>query len=108
MLKCAVTMLGIASALTMVVPVFAQTTYPTRPITWVVPFAAGGVTDTVARKMAGPMSKVLGQTVVVENKPGAGGVLGTEAVASAKNDGYTVLYTSSARLWPFMLGSRVL
>ncbi|MBB3018107.1 tripartite-type tricarboxylate transporter receptor subunit TctC [Microvirga lupini] len=95
MSKYAVTMLGIATSLTMAVPAFAQTAYPTRPITWVVPFAAGGVTDTVARKMAGPMSKVLGQTVVVENKPGAGGVVGTEAVASAKNDGYTVLYTSS-------------
>jgi tripartite-type tricarboxylate transporter receptor subunit TctC len=65
--------------------------YPTRNVTMVVPFAAGGPTDTVARVLAQAMSKPLGQTVVVENKPSAGGVLGPESVKSAKPDGYTIL-----------------
>ena len=65
--------------------------YPTRPITLVVPFAAGGPTDVVARSLSVPMGKALGQTVVVENKPGAGGTLAASAVARANPDGYTFL-----------------
>lgn len=76
-------------------PARAETDWPTRPVTWVVPFAAGGVTDTTSRKIAALLSQKLGQTVIVENKPGAGGVVGTESVANAKPDGYTVLYASS-------------
>ncbi|MBD0415550.1 tripartite tricarboxylate transporter substrate binding protein [Tianweitania sp. Rool2] len=68
--------------------------WPTRPVTWVVPFAAGGVTDTTARKIAVVLADKLGQSVIVENKPGAGGIVGTEGVAVAKPDGYTVLYAS--------------
>ena len=69
----------------------AQPAYPTKPITVVVPFAAGGPTDTVARVMAQAMTKPMGQTVVVENKPGAGGTIAAEYVAKANPDGYTVL-----------------
>ena len=65
--------------------------YPTKPITMIVPFAAGGPTDTVARTVAVLMSKSLGQTVVVENVGGAGGNIGNEKVAKAAPDGYTVL-----------------
>ena len=65
--------------------------YPSRPITWVVPFAAGGPTDVVARTLSIPMGKALGQTVVVENKVGAGGTLAAAAVARAAPDGYTFL-----------------
>ena len=65
--------------------------YPTKPITMIVPFAAGGPTDTVARTVAALMSKTLGQTVVVENVGGAGGNIGNEKVAKATPDGYTVL-----------------
>lgn len=72
--------------------------WPSRPITWVVPFAAGGVTDVTSRKIAAVLSQQLGQPVVVENKPGAGGIVGTETVASAKNDGYTLLYGSGGPL----------
>ena len=71
---------------------FAQAagSYPTRPVTLIVPFPAGGVTDVVARELAEGMSKALGQPFVVENKPGVAGNLGTQAVARAKPDGYTL------------------
>jgi tripartite-type tricarboxylate transporter receptor subunit TctC len=69
---------------------FAQQ-YPTRNVTMLVPYAAGGPTDTVARVVAQAMSKPLGQTVVVENRPSAGGILAPEAVKNAKPDGYTIL-----------------
>ena len=66
-------------------------TYPSRAITLVVPFAAGGPTDVVARALSVPMGRALGQTVVVENKVGAGGTLAAGAVARAAPDGYTFL-----------------
>src|SRR5438445_5609930 len=65
--------------------------YPTRNITMLVPYAAGGPTDTVARVIAQSMSKPLAQTIVVENKPSAGGILAPEQVKNAKPDGYTIL-----------------
>ena len=65
--------------------------YPSRTITLVVPFAAGGPTDVVARAISVPMAKALGQTVVVENRTGAGGTLAAAAVARAAPDGYTFL-----------------
>ena len=65
--------------------------YPTQPVTIVVPFAAGGPTDTVARLVAQAMSEDLGQQVVVQNVGGAGGTLGAGQVATAPNDGYTLL-----------------
>jgi tripartite-type tricarboxylate transporter receptor subunit TctC len=65
--------------------------YPSRPITLVVPFAAGGPTDVVARTLAAVMTKSLGQSVVVDNKLGAGGTLAAGAVAKAAPDGYTFL-----------------
>lgn len=77
------------------VTAFAQQDYPNRPITWVVPFSAGGVTDTGARFLSKSLSERLGQAIVVENKPGAGGIVGSEYVANAKPDGYTFLYASS-------------
>jgi tripartite-type tricarboxylate transporter receptor subunit TctC len=64
--------------------------YPTRPIRLIVPFAAGGPADVLARIVAPPMAAVLGQNLVIENRAGAGGVLGVEAVAKAAPDGYTI------------------
>lgn len=69
----------------------AQSAYPTKTITMIVPFAAGGPTDTVARLVAQSMSKTLKQQVIVENVGGAGGTIGAARVAKADPDGYTVL-----------------
>jgi tripartite-type tricarboxylate transporter receptor subunit TctC len=70
---------------------YAQADYPSRPITMIVPFAAGGPTDTVGRLIAEPMTRVLGQQVLVENVGGAGGTLGAGRVAKADPDGHTIL-----------------
>lgn len=70
--------------------------YPTRALTWVVPFAPGGLADVGARMVARKLSENLGQPVVIENKPGAGGIVGAEAVANAKPDGYTFYYGAAA------------
>src|SRR5215467_1790862 len=64
--------------------------YPTRPITLIVPYAAGGGNDVLARGIAEPMSKILGQRIVIENRGGAGGSIGTRQVATAADDGYTL------------------
>ena len=70
--------------------------YPTRPIKWIVPYPPGGTTDVLARIMATWLTEKLGQAVVVENKPGAGNNLGTEAVVTAPPDGYTMLLVNPA------------
>jgi len=69
----------------------AQTNYPTKPIQLLVPFAAGGPTDTVARGLAQSMGKALGQTIVVENAPGAGGTIAPVKLKAAAPDGYTLM-----------------
>lgn len=68
-----------------------ETAFPTKPIRMVVAFAVGGATDIAARLVAPKMSEMLGQQVIVENKPGAGAVLGTDLVAKSPPDGYTIL-----------------
>ncbi|EJJ24667.1 tripartite tricarboxylate transporter substrate-binding protein [Rhizobium sp. CF142] len=86
-------MLGVtaAAAVSLLAHSALAQTYPERTITMVVPFAAGGPTDTVARLVAESMSKDLGQQIVVENVGGAGGTLGAGRVADADPDGYTIL-----------------
>ena len=76
----------------------AQGSYPVRPVTWVIPYAAGGATDVAARIVARRLSEDLGQQVVVANKPGAGTMIGAQFVARAPADGYTLLAAVVANL----------
>ena len=101
------TLLGAAGLLA--APALAQAGFPNRPIRMVVPLPAGGATDIWARLVAEPMSQHLGQPVVIENRGGAGGMIGTEAVKNAAPDGYTILFHISSfvqtpvvfRRWPY-------
>jgi tripartite-type tricarboxylate transporter receptor subunit TctC len=85
-----------AFALGLADPVRAQTSYPERPITLIVPFAPGGIADLTARAVAKEMSATLKQPIVVDNRPGAGAIVGSAAVARAEPDGHTVLLMSNA------------
>jgi tripartite-type tricarboxylate transporter receptor subunit TctC len=71
-------------------PAFAQERWPSKPVRWIAPYAAGGFADIRARKLGIDLAKALGQPVVIENRAGAGGVVGTDAVAKSAPDGYTI------------------
>jgi len=86
---CAGLLLGIASV------AHAQT-FPSKPIRIVAPFPPGAGTDTLARTLSGPLSKALGQNIIVENRPGAGTVVGTEVVARSPADGHTLLIIANS------------
>jgi len=80
-----------------IVPVLTQAqAWPTRPVRIIAPFAAGGTADLLGRITAGKLSESLGQSFIVENRPGAGGVLGSELVARSTPDGYTLLVSGVA------------
>lgn len=82
----------------------AGTTFPDKPIRWVVPSGAGGASDTTVRIVAAELSKRLGQPFVIENRPGASGIIGLDAVAKSKPDGYTI---GAAALSSIVTGSLV-
>jgi tripartite-type tricarboxylate transporter receptor subunit TctC len=88
-------LLAVCGMLAAAGPAVAQS-YPTRPITLVVPFAPGGSASTAARSVADKMSETLGQQIVIDNRGGAGGTVATRAVAKAPPDGYTLLVVTSA------------
>jgi tripartite-type tricarboxylate transporter receptor subunit TctC len=77
-------------------PAHAQTNWPARPVHLIVPYPPGGGTDYFARLVGGAMEKLLGQPVIVENRPGAATIIGAEVVARAAPDGYTLLATTTA------------
>jgi len=89
LLAAAASALALAAA-----PSFAQDAYPNKPIRLVVPFTAGGIVDSIARTIGDKLSNKYGQPVVVENKAGAGGAIGTDLVAKSAADGYTLLLVS--------------
>src|SRR5881394_148435 len=89
-----------AMALALAAPAGAQT-WPSRPIRLIVPYVAGGATDMVARLVAQPLGEALGQSVIVENKAGASGLVGTESAAAAPPDGYTfVMFVDTNTILP--------
>jgi tripartite-type tricarboxylate transporter receptor subunit TctC len=87
----AASLLGAAASF----PALAQGGYPSKPITMVVPFPPGGTLDTVARALAQKLGEQMGQTVIVDNRPGGAGTVGAVAVKNAPADGYTLLFSAS-------------
>ena len=84
------------ACITLAGPVVAQSAYPSRTVTIIVPQAAGGANDTIARIIAQKLGEQMKQTFIIDNRPGAGGNLGTAAAAKAKNDGYTLMLTTNS------------
>ena len=87
-----------ASAATLAAPTVMAENYPDRPIRMIVPYPPGGPTDIVARLVAAEMTKSIGQTIIVDNKPGASGMIGAEQVARSQPDGYTFLANASLQV----------
>ena len=98
-----IVLLILSAAICAASPIALAQSYPSRPIRVIVPFPPGGPADSLARLMAQQMGKQMGQTFVVENKPGAGGTVGNAEAAKAPGDGYTLLQTSA----PFVVSQYV-
>src|SRR5580693_10002515 len=84
-----------SAALAIAAPAIVRAdSFPSKPIRWVIPFAPGGNYDVTSRIVAEPMGRRLGQTILIDNRPGAGGVVGLEAAVNAPADGYTIVMAS--------------
>ncbi len=92
------TLLALSLSLAVAAPVLAQDKYPSKPVTIIVPHAAGGANDTIARVIAQKLVEQTGQSFVVENRTGAGGNVGTVAAARARPDGYTLFITADSSM----------
>src|SRR5687767_15701919 len=86
-----VSALATACVLSLLASTTLAQSYPTRPIRMVIPWPAGGITDVIARGVNVPLAEALGQPIVIDNRPGAGGTLGAAIVARAGADGHTLL-----------------
>jgi len=100
------TLRSVLGLIGMLLAMSAFADYPDKPIRLIVPFPAGGSTDTVARVVAAEMARTLGQSIIVDNRAGAGSVVGTKAAAESAADGYTLVMTSSTNVFmPYMYRS---
>src|SRR5688572_23811244 len=91
----------VSAAIVLAAPVLQAQEYPTKPVSMIAPFPPGGVADIVGRPLAASMEKTLGRPVLVVNRPGAGGAVGTTAAAKSAPDGYTILMSlSSVSIFP--------
>ncbi len=95
--KLAISLATVCAAAFIITAAHAQP-YPSKPIKFLVPFAAGGPADTMARLTAQALQQGLNQTIVIDNRPGAGGIIGARAAAAADPDGYTLMYGNTAAL----------
>ncbi|HET9651058.1 MAG TPA: tripartite tricarboxylate transporter substrate binding protein [Usitatibacter sp.] len=98
-----------ATLLALCAPAFAQSTWPSKPVRWIVPYTPGGITDSVTRIVAQKLEERLGQPIVIENKPGANSIVGADFVAKSAPDGYTILtviaaHAANATLYSGKLG----
>ena len=91
-------------ALTPYLPAHAQTVYPSKPIRMIVPLAAGSAVDAAARIITQKMSQNMGQGIVIENQPGAAGLIGADRVAKAAADGYTIFFRDVTALGSQRIG----
>lgn len=99
--RCLRLLLAAVAAFTLSLPSLQAAEFPTRPVTLIVPYAAGGSTETMARVYAKAVGDQLGQPVIVQTRPGGGGAVGATVVAKAAPDGYTMLFAAaSALVWP--------
>ena len=106
-MKPVVALIGVAASIALATMPARADDYPSRPIKIVAPIAAGGPSDTAARLVAQALARHINQSVVVENRTGAGGVLGTEMAANAPPDGYTLLLSIAATFTVIPLSKKV-
>ncbi|MEI7932489.1 MAG: tripartite tricarboxylate transporter substrate binding protein [Alphaproteobacteria bacterium] len=109
MRRTLIAILAALGAMQAAAPALAQPAYPNKPVRLLVAYAPGGSADIMARLLSEPLGRALGTTIVVENKPGGAGIVGTEACARAAPDGYTICFgsTTTHSILPFLHGGKL-